>query len=97
FMVGCRGSPPPQGSSSAYQLERYVMPVLRGDTRTAWAITEPGAGSDLSGLQATAVRDGDEWVLDGEKWFITGGDRADFFIFLARTAEGETLFLVDPH
>jgi alkylation response protein AidB-like acyl-CoA dehydrogenase len=95
FMVGGRGPRQLYESASPYQLERYVMPVLRGDTRTAWAITEPGAGSDLGGLQATAVRDGDEWVLNGEKWFITGGDRADFFIFLARTAEGETLFLVD--
>ena len=53
------------------QNERYVMPVLRGEYREAWALTEPGAGSDLSGLQATAVRDGDEWVLNGEKWFVT--------------------------
>ena len=75
FMVGGRGPRQLYESASPYQLERYVMPVLRGDTRTAWAITEPGAGSDLGGLQATGVRDGDEWVLNGEKWFITGGDR----------------------
>jgi acyl-CoA dehydrogenase len=95
FMLGGRGPRQLYESATPYQLERYVMPVLRGDTRTAWAITEPGAGSDLGGLQATAVREGDEWVLNGEKWFITGGDRADFFIFLARTDHGETLFLVD--
>jgi butyryl-CoA dehydrogenase len=53
------------------QAERFVMPIVRGEYREAWALTEPGAGSDLAGLQATAVRDGDEWVLDGEKWFVT--------------------------
>lgn len=95
FMVGGRGPRQLYESASPYQLERYVNPVLQGETRTAWAITEPGAGSDLGALAATAVRDGDEWVLNGEKWFITGGDRADFFIFLAKTGEGETLFLVD--
>src|SRR4029077_7556722 len=53
FMLGGRGPRQLYESASPYQLERYVMPVLRGDTRTAWAITEPGAGSDLGGLQAT--------------------------------------------
>ena len=96
FMVGGRGPRQLYESASPYQLERYVMPVLRGESRTAWAITEPGgAGSDLGGLQATAVPDREDWILNGEKWFITGGDRADFFIFLARTDGGETLFLVD--
>jgi len=95
FMVGGRGPRQLYESASPYQLERYVMPVLHGESRTAWAITEPGAGSDLGGLQATAVPDREDWILNGEKWFITGGDRADFFIFLARTDGGETLFLVD--
>jgi acyl-CoA dehydrogenase len=77
------------------QLERYVLPVLRHERMEAWAITEPGAGSDVSAVSATAKRDGDEWVLTGEKWFVTGGDEADFLIVLA-VADGEqTLFLVD--
>jgi acyl-CoA dehydrogenase len=77
------------------QLERYVLPVLRHERMEAWAITEPGAGSDVSAVSATAKRDGDEWVLAGEKWFVTGGDEADFLIVLA-VADGEqTLFLVD--
>jgi acyl-CoA dehydrogenase len=77
------------------QLERYVIPVLRHQRMEAWAITEPGAGSDVSAVSATAKRDGDEWVLGGEKWFVTGGDEADFLIVLA-VADGEqTLFLVD--
>ena len=78
------------------QVERYVLPVVRGEYREAWALTEPGAGSDLSGLQATAHRDGDEWVLDGEKWFVTSKGDPGVYIVLA-VAEGEqTLFLVDP-
>jgi alkylation response protein AidB-like acyl-CoA dehydrogenase len=77
------------------QVDRFVLPVLRHEREEAWAITEPGAGSDLSAVAAAATREGDEWVLDGEKWFVTGGDKADFLIVLA-VAEGEqTLFLVD--
>ena len=77
------------------QLDRYVVPVLRHELMEAWAITEPGAGSDVNAIEATATRNGDEWVLNGEKWFVTGGDEADFLIVLA-WAEGEqTLFLVD--
>jgi acyl-CoA dehydrogenase len=78
------------------QVEGYVLPIVRGDYREAWALTEPGAGSDLAGLQATAVRDGDEWVLNGEKWFVTSEGDPGVYIVLA-LAEGEqTLFLVDP-
>ncbi len=80
----------------AEQRERYVMPVVRGEYREAWALTEPGAGSDLAGLQATAVRDGDEWVLNGEKWFVTSEGDPGYYIVLA-VAEGEqTLFIVEP-
>ena len=78
------------------QIERYVVPVVRGEYLEAWALTEPGAGSDLSGLRATTVRDGDEWVLNGEKWFVTSEGDPGVYIVLA-VAEGEqTLFLVDP-
>jgi alkylation response protein AidB-like acyl-CoA dehydrogenase len=78
------------------QRERYVAPVAAGEYREAWALTEPGAGSDLAGLQATAVRDGDEWVLNGEKWFVTSEGDPGFYIVLA-VAEGEqTLFIVEP-
>src|SRR5262249_61947547 len=73
FMLGGRGPRQLYESASPYQLERYVMPVLRGETRTAWAITEPGAGSDLGPLQAPPVRDGDRWGLNGAKRGITGG------------------------
>ncbi len=78
------------------QVDRYVRPIANGEYREAWALTEPGAGSDLSGLQATAVRDGDEWVLNGEKWFVTSEGDPGVYIVLA-VADGEqTLFLVDP-
>jgi len=78
------------------QVERYVVPIARGDYGEAWALTEPGAGSDLSGLSATAVRDGDEWILNGEKWFVTSEGDPGVYIVLA-VAEGEqTLFLVEP-
>jgi acyl-CoA dehydrogenase len=78
------------------QAERFVAPVVRGEYREAWALTEPGAGSDLSGLAATAERDGDGWALNGEKWFVTSeGDPGVYIV--AAVAEGEqTLFLVEP-
>jgi alkylation response protein AidB-like acyl-CoA dehydrogenase len=78
------------------QIERYVMPIVRGEYREAWALTEPGAGSDLSGLQATAVRDGGDWVLNGEKWFVTSEGDPGFYIVAAVTGDEQTLFLVEP-
>jgi acyl-CoA dehydrogenase len=78
------------------QIERYVLPIVRGEYREAWALTEPGAGSDLAGIQATAVRDGDDWLLNGEKWFVSSDGPPGVYVVLA-VAEGEqTLFLVDP-
>jgi acyl-CoA dehydrogenase len=77
------------------QIERYVLPVFGHERHEAWAVTEPGAGSDVSGIQATAVRDGDEWVLNGEKWFVTGGEKASFYLVLARDGDEKALFFVD--
>jgi len=78
------------------QIERFVLPIVLGEYREAWALTEPGAGSDLAGIQATATRDGDGWLLNGEKWFVTSEGDPGVYIVLA-VAEGEqTLFLVDP-
>lgn len=82
--------------ATADQVERYVTPIVRGEYREAWALTEPGAGSDLAGLRATAVRDGDEWVLNGEKWFVTSEGDPGFYIVAAVTEEGQALFLVEP-
>ncbi len=78
------------------QVEKYVMPIVRGEYREAWALTEPGAGSDLAALAATADRDGDEWVLNGEKWFVTSEGDAGIYL-VAAVHEGEQmLFLVEP-
>ena len=78
------------------QAERWVAPIVRGEYREAWAVTEPGAGSDVAAVAATADRDGDEWVLNGEKWFVTSEGQPGFYVVLA-VAEGEqTLFVVEP-
>ena len=78
------------------QVEEYVRPEIAGKRRHAYAITEEHAGSDPSVLQTKAVRDGDGWRITGEKWFVTTGDIADYFIVVA-DAEGHglTSFLVD--
>jgi acyl-CoA dehydrogenase len=78
------------------QRDRWVDPILRGDHREAWAVTEPGAGSDVSAVATTAVRDGNEWVLNGEKWFVTSEGNPGFYIVLAVAAGEQTLFLVEP-
>jgi acyl-CoA dehydrogenase len=81
------------------QRRRYLEPSLRGERFGSYAVTEPNAGSDARTLEATAVRDGDGWVLNGEKWFVTGPDNTDFMIFQAIVSDGDarlpTLFLVD--
>jgi len=82
----------------ADQRRRYLDPAVRGEapSAAAYAITEPQAGSDTSNLKTTARKKGDRWVIDGEKWFVTGGDRAPVVIVHAVTDPGEeTLFIVD--
>jgi acyl-CoA dehydrogenase len=80
------------------QKDRFLRPACRGDRRDAYAITEEGAGSDPTMVATTAVRDGDDWVISGEKWHVTSGDVADFFLVHAHV-DGDpakpTLFLVD--
>jgi alkylation response protein AidB-like acyl-CoA dehydrogenase len=77
------------------QAQRFVEPIVRGEYREAWALTEPGAGSDLSGLKTNAVRDGDDWVLNGEKWFVTSEGQPGVYV-VAALADGEQqLFLVE--
>ena len=81
------------------QRQRFVPPVLRGERIAALAITEPGCGSDVAGLRTRAVRDGDHYVLDGTKLYITSGVRADQVSVLARTGPdphgGLTFFVVE--
>jgi acyl-CoA dehydrogenase len=77
--------PPLIKLGTADQHARFVAPVLRGDAISALAITEPGAGSDVASLTTRAVRDGDHFVVTGEKAFITSGCRADFVVAAVRT------------
>ena len=67
------------------QKEKFVRPVLAGERIAALAITEPGAGSDVANIQTRAVRDGDEYVVNGSKTFITSGIRADQLTCAVRT------------
>ncbi len=80
------------------QKERWLRPQVAGHTRSCFAMTEPdpGAGADPSMLTTTAVRDGDDYVINGRKWFITGADGADYAIIMARMEDGSaTMFLTD--
>ena len=85
-------------SGSAEQLERWLPGVLAGETILAIAVTEPDAGSDVAGIRATAVKDGDGWRINGTKMFITNGVHAGLTIVAARTDPqnkyGITMFLV---
>jgi acyl-CoA dehydrogenase len=83
------------------QKTRWLQPIIDGKVRSAFAMTEPapGAGSDPSMMRTTATRVGDNWRIDGRKWFITGAGVAQHFILLAKTSDdprkGLTAFLFD--
>ena len=83
------------------QRERYLPPVCRGEAITAVAITEAHAGSDVAGIRTTARRDGESWVLDGTKMFITNGVHADLYFVAAKTdadargSRGISMFVVE--
>ena len=88
--------------ANAAQKEEYLLPTIAGDRVSCFAITEPGAGSDAANIKLSARQDGDDWVLNGEKTFITNGNEADFAIVVAITDKekgarggGATAFLVD--
>ncbi|NKW91059.1 acyl-CoA dehydrogenase [Rhodobacteraceae bacterium R_SAG9] len=72
------------------QKERYLLPAVRGERMDALAMTEPGAGSDVRGMKCAAVRDGGDWVINGNKHFISGAEHADFFIVFVATGEDQT-------
>jgi alkylation response protein AidB-like acyl-CoA dehydrogenase len=84
------------------QRAEYLVPTIEGDRISCFAITEPGAGSDAANIKLSARPDGDDWILNGEKTFITNGNDADFAIVVAITDKdkgvhggGSTAFLVD--
>jgi alkylation response protein AidB-like acyl-CoA dehydrogenase len=86
--------------ASAEQKKRWLPGFCSGDIVTAIAMSEPGAGSDLAGIRTHAVRDGDSWVLNGQKTFITNGEMADLVVVVAKTdgskgAHGISLFVVE--
>ncbi|KGE02099.1 acyl-CoA dehydrogenase family protein [Rhizobium sp. YS-1r] len=72
------------------QREKYLLPAVRGDKFDALAITEPDAGSDMRGMKCFARRDGDDWIVNGTKHFISHADIADFVIVFVATGEEET-------
>ncbi len=80
ILMGCEGE----------QRERYLLPAARGERFDALAMTEPGAGSDVRGMQCFARRDGGDWVVNGTKHFISHADLADFVIVFVATGEEET-------
>jgi len=71
--------------ASAEQQKKYLPPLAQGRMLGAWGLTESGSGSDAAALKTTAVKDGNEWVINGDKMFITNGDAAGVFVVMART------------
>lgn len=70
------------------QKQRYIPPLAKGETMGVVAVTEPSGGSDVVGMQATAEAKGDKWILNGRKCFITNSHTSDFWVVIAKTAEG---------
>lgn len=91
--------PPIVMAGDKEQIDRFVRPTIAGDMIASLAITEPGTGSDVAGVKTRAVRDGDHYVINGSKLFITSGCRADILVALCRTGEdahgGLTFFVIE--
>ncbi len=80
ILMACKGE----------QVDRYLMPAVRGERMDALAMTEPDAGSDVRGMKCSARLDGDDWIINGSKHFISGAEHADFFIVFVATGVDET-------
>ncbi|HEX5018810.1 MAG TPA: acyl-CoA dehydrogenase family protein [Actinomycetes bacterium] len=80
ILMGCQGD----------QIENYLLPTVRGEKQECLAITEPGAGSDVRGMTTMARRDGDDWVVNGTKHFISHADISDYIILFAATGEEQS-------
>ncbi len=79
---------------------KYLTPLAKGEKLGAWCLTEPGSGSDSSDMKTTAVRDGDDWIINGSKIFITQGSVGDIYVVLAKTdptkgTKGISAFIVE--
>ena len=101
-LAWCMATPPGwlPAVASPYQRDRWLAPSVRGDAVECYAITEEHAGSDVADLAATARRDGDDYVLDGEKWHVTSYNEATYAFFQARLVGGDhdgehAMFFVD--
>lgn len=93
-LAGSDGPSPLLRHGTEEQIERYLEPLVRGEAVRCLALTEPHAGSDAFRLTTRAVRDGDGWVLNGRKTFVSNADRADFAILVAAVADqGPTAFV----
>ena len=90
-LAGPEGPKPLLAQAEGEQVEEYLKPCVRGEKSTAFAQTEPGVGSDSPNMKTTAERDGDEWVLDGRKQWITNAPYADFVQLFARTSSTEEM------
>ena len=88
----CWSPGPPTSCKAARgaQRERWLLPTIRGERHDCLAMTEPGAGSDVRSMKTRAVRQGDGYVINGQKHFISHADRADFIILFAVTGSEET-------
>jgi acyl-CoA dehydrogenase len=104
-VFGC--APPDSGNAEILahfgtpeQKERYLQPLLDGRISSSYSMTEPGSGSDPELFTTSAVRDGDHWVINGEKWFTSNAAHASFFIVMVKTdpeagrAQGMSMFLL---
>jgi len=94
------GSGPLLLAGTPEQLEKYLRPIAEGKKYPCFALTEPGAGSDASAVVTSAVRDGDDWIINGRKCFITAAPISDFAMVFCKTApskgnKGITTFIVD--
>ncbi len=92
--------PPVHLLGTEEQKQRYLVPGIKGERIGCLGITEPGTGSDVAGIRTSAIRDGDEYVINGSKMFITNGARADFCVLVTKTDpsarhDGITLLLID--
>ena len=91
--------PPILAFGTEEQKQQWVVPAIKGEKILCLGITEPDAGSDVAGIKTRAVRDGDEYVINGSKTYITNGHRADVIVLVTKTDpdagyDGFTLFLV---